>query len=96
MYSFQVDKQQYSNLIRLFRFAGVDYGILQAVGILVAKIFNMKSNPFSRGRKSQVCSELVGIFLNEVVGIEESINLDLAGPKDIEGIIRRVLQGEIQ
>lgn len=85
MYSkeFEVTSEQYRKLIRLFRYAGVDYGIKQALGILVAKIFGMKKNPFAQGRKSQVCSELVVVFLEEVLGYEVGLNLDLAGPKDI-------------
>lgn len=95
-YRFRITKDQYRNLIKLFRFAGVKYSIIQALGIPVSKLLGLKKNPFAQGRKSQVCSELVGIFLKEVLQIQADIDLDLAGPKEIDSILRQVVVREIQ
>lgn len=92
-YGFELTKEQYRKLIGLFRYSSVDYGILQALGIGVAKLFRLKHNPFSQGRRSQVCSELVALFLIEVLGIDflpEVLNLDLAGPKDLHKFISKI------
>ena len=63
--------------------AGVDYGFTQLFGIALQRIFNLSRNPLSQGRKSQVCSELVGSVLEEVFGERLELDLDVAGPKDI-------------
>lgn len=83
-YEIEVSPEEYKKLIRLFRYASVDYGVLQAIGIGIATAFNLDKNPFSKGRKSQVCSELVGLFLEEVKNWSICYNLDLAGPKEIQ------------
>lgn len=91
-YEVDVANEEYRSLIRLFRYASVTYGILQAFGILLVRMFNKKKNPFSDGRKSQVCSELVGLFLIEVKGWEIDFDLDVAGPKAIDKYLERCLQ----
>ena len=86
-YGFDLTKEQYRKLISLFRYSSVDYGLWQAVGIAVAKLFGMKKNPFARGRRSQVCSELVGLVLIEVLGmecLEDILDLDMVGPADLQ------------
>lgn len=89
-FRYEVTNEDYSNLIKLFRYAGVDYGLLQALGIVAVRLFGLSKNPFSRGRNSQVCSELAGLVIEEVLGYDLDINLDIAGPKDIYNYLKGI------
>ena len=91
-YSFDLTSEQYRKLIGLFRYSSVDYGLWQAIGILVAKVLRLEHNPFASGRTSQVCSELVALVLMEVVGItylDLMLNLDTVGPKQIQQLLEK-------
>ena len=90
-YRIQVNKEQYGKLIQLFRFANVDYGKLQILGILLVKIFGLKKNPLTKGRLSQVCSELVAVFFKEVLEWDFDVNLDIAGPKEIDRYLQKII-----
>lgn len=90
-YEVTVTPEEYRKLIRLFDYSSVNYGFKQVIGIWLAKIFNLSKNPFANGRNSQVCSELVGLFLKEVKGWEIDMNLDLAGPKEIDEFLQKKL-----
>lgn len=90
LHSFKVtlDDIQYRRLLKLcMDNAGLDYGYLQILGMLLVKLFFLKRNPLSRGRKSQVCSEIVGRFLQEILKIGNNLELDIAGPKDIYSVL---------
>lgn len=92
-YKLEISKEQYKKLVVLcMKNAGVDYGIMQLIGIGVARLFGLKHNPFSRGQKRQVCSEVVGRFLQEVMGIGKSLDLDTVSPKDIEDVLIKELK----
>lgn len=83
-YKVDVTRAQYRQLVKwCMTNAGVEYGVKQIIGILLQRIFRLKKNPLSEGRKSQVCSELVGAVLEQVFGKELNLNLDIAGPRDI-------------
>lgn len=84
---------EYLKLNRLLRFSGIKYGSLQILGIALARIFKLKKNPFSDGRRSQVCSELVGVFLEEVLDIDVPEELDLVGPKGIYDLLEKLGYG---
>ncbi len=87
-YPIELDKKQYKELVKLcLENAGISYGYEQLIGIALVKLFNLKRNPFARGRKSQVCSEIVGRFLQEIVNVGHELDLDIAGPKDIQYIL---------
>lgn len=94
-YTLTVTPEQYRELIRIcMTYAGVDYGILQILGIAIAHWVGMDKNPLSRGDKSQVCSELVGRVLEEALGLHTGLNLDIIGPKELdEWLHRRQLNG---
>lgn len=68
--------------------AGADYGTQQLVGIAWVKInrlFGVKiKNPYGDGRRSQVCSEMVGYFMEHCLGWDVGIDLDVASPFDID------------
>lgn len=97
-YELDLDTTHYRGLIDLcMEYAGVEYGKLQIVGILLATIFKLDRNPLANGKYSQVCSELVGRFLEEVMGYNLDINLDIAGPKQIdEFLFRKHLEGLVR
>ena len=89
-----ISQDQYKELLHYcFENSGTDYGIKQIFGIAIVKIaglFGKKiSNPFSDGDKSQVCSELVGYVLSEILNRELELDLDIAGPKDIFKFLKR-------
>ena len=87
-YEIGLDRSRYRGLIDLcMEYAGVNYGKLQIIGIALAYLFNMSKNPLSSGKYSQVCSELVGRFLEEVMGFELHLNLDVAGPLQIDMVL---------
>lgn len=89
-FEFQITKEQYKRLLKFcMRQAGTDYGILQLVGIAMVKLFRLNKNPLSRGRRSQVCSEMVGYFLEEVLKQDTRLNLDIAGPRDIYNYLNK-------
>jgi hydrogenase maturation protein HypF len=60
---------------------GIKYSIKQAVGIFVAKVFRLKKNPFHND--GQVCSELIGHILKEVLGYKIERDMELITPKEI-------------
>lgn len=85
-----VDSKGYRRLINLcVENAGLDYGVKQLLGICLVRLFKLKQNPFSDGRKSQVCSEVVGRFLEEVMGWNTGLDLDIAGVKDIKQFLEK-------
>ena len=62
---------------------GKPYGILQLIGVILGKWLNLKYNITSRGRSALICSELVGRFLEEVMGFKLEKEPDLLTPLDI-------------
>jgi hypothetical protein len=87
-YSIGVDFVQYKKTLDLcMRNAGISYGFKQLLGIGLVRIFGLNKNPLSNGRKSQVCSEIVGRFLQEILDRGYNLNLDTASPKDIQLIM---------
>lgn len=83
-FEFQITKDEYKQLLKFcMGQAGTDYGILQLFGMAAVRLFGLKANPFSQGRKSQVCSEMVGYFLEDVLKKDTGLNLDIQGPKAI-------------
>lgn len=90
-FEFELTRTQYKQLLTLaLTMAGINYGFKQVLGIGIAHIFRLKKNPLSQGRKSQVCSELVGYFIEDVLGKPLDVNLDIAGPKEIYEIVKKL------
>jgi len=90
IHTFELDitREQYRELLHYcFEHAGTDYGIKQIFGIAYVKfmgcIGKKVNNPFSDGEKSQVCSELVGNVLSDILDNDLKLDLDIAGPRDI-------------
>jgi hypothetical protein len=90
-YCLELSRDEYRGLVKVcMENAGVQYGMLQIFGILLVRVFNLKKNPLSQGRKSQVCSEVVGRMLQEVLDIGHELDLDTAGPRDIQLYLERI------
>jgi len=72
---------------KMFRWAikesGAPYGIKQIFGIALVKIFRLKKNPFASDQKTWVCSELAGFILEEYLGTDIGVDLNIAGPRII-------------
>lgn len=87
-FSFNLNQQQYKDLIAIcMTYAGISYGVTQLLGIGLANILNLRSNPLSRGADRLVCSELVATVLRDVLGILPKVNLDVVGPKEVFDVL---------
>jgi len=92
-FKFNLPEDQYRALVKLcMTYANVDYGKKQLIGIGLVKAFRLKKNPFADGRKSQVCSEVIGMFLTDILGHDLGLDLDIAGPKEIMETIVKIKQ----
>jgi len=89
-YKFDITPEQYRKMIGLFRFAEVQYGVLQVLGIAVACWLRLKKNPFSSRRYAQVCLELVAVFLQDVFNLDVGEDLNLVGPKQLQELLERL------
>lgn len=84
-YSIVLDKNEYLKLIEYtHEFAHVNYGKMQLIGMLFARVFSLKYNPISQGKSEQVCSEAIAGLLSYVKGWHIDINLDVYGPDAFE------------
>ena len=68
------------------------YGIIQLFGMFYVYLFECifkkrVRNPLRDGKKSQVCSEMIGYMLKENKIMDIDGDLDLAGPKIIHNIV---------
>lgn len=82
-----VTEEQYKTLMTYcVDHAGIEYGKLQAIGIYVAKLFKMITNPFKNGEDLLVCSEVIGKILSQL-GYTIDKDFDLLTPKDIYEIL---------
>ena len=90
-YTTEISKLEYVGLEKLgMEYTGVKYGIKQILGIAIANIFGLQKNPFADGQYSQVCSELVGRYFEEVLNIPIGRSLDMAGPREIDAFLQKL------
>jgi hypothetical protein len=83
-FTYELSRDEYRQLIKFcMTNVGIDYGNLQIVGMALVRIFNLKKNPFSDGRASQVCSETVAYFLQDILKKEIDFPVEIAGPKHL-------------
>ncbi len=81
-FELQITDEQYFNLMKdCMESAGLEYGIKQVFGILLADVFKLKKNYFSDKEKYH-CSEWVAEKLQEL-GYRFDKELDLVKPVDI-------------
>lgn len=88
IFELDISREQYKELLNYcFENSGTDYGIKQIFGIAYVKFMGLfgkrVKNPFADGEVSQVCSELAGYVLSDILNKDFNIDLDIAGPKDI-------------
>ena len=96
LYNFELSQDQYRATVSLcMENAGIEYGKRQLVGMGIAKMFGLKKNPYGDGAKTQVCSEIVGHFLNDILGWQTGLDLDIAGPKEIRETIIKFKDKEV-
>lgn len=80
------DKENYYELLEYCaQGEGQPYGFLQNIGVAIADLFNLKSNPFKAGKN---CSEVVAKFLKKEEFILPNKELNLITPADIEEVLR--------
>lgn len=65
---------------------GVPYGIMQLLGILFIKLFNLKKNPFASKNNTEICCKLAAKVV-EVVGIKIDKDLDTLDLNDLYSIL---------
>lgn len=88
-YAIEITREQYKKLLRFcMSNAGKKYGVKQVLGILLVTLFKLRKNPFSDGRSSWVCSELAGKALEDVLDKDTGLDLDIAGPKEIDKFLQ--------
>lgn len=80
-YDVSISEEGFTKVMQIFiDNAGADYGYKQNLGIIIADIFDLKTNPFPSKTN---CSELVARVLVKE-GYEFDKDLNLVTPKDIE------------
>lgn len=89
-YEVEIDRSTYKKLLHFcMTNAGTSYGVKQIIGIAVQRLFWLKKNPFSDGKSSQICSELVGYVINDILGKNVSIDYDSDGPRKINELVKK-------
>lgn len=71
-------------------YMGQKYPMLENLGIVLAKAFGLKKNPFSYGQKRCKCSEFVYYIFREIdPEFETSKDIDLLDVKDIDNLLEK-------
>lgn len=87
-FSIEIPEEQYDNLMKYcIDEAGLDYGLVQCVGILVVELLSkvgviLNKNPFPGHSMDRICSEEVSNVLKSI-GIVIKKDRNLISPKDI-------------
>lgn len=88
VYELQIEEEQYKRLVqRAMDYCGAPYGLKQVFGIAwvkLARVFGKDiKNPFSDGKATWICSELVNDLLMDL-GMCTGISADNVTPRDIQ------------
>lgn len=79
-----IDRKEYRKLVELcMTYANVQYGRMQLIGMGLVRIFELAKNPFANGRKSQVCTEVIGYFLEDILKWNTGLDYEVAGLKEL-------------
>jgi hypothetical protein len=97
MYEVDISKEEYRALVKIcMEYAGVKYGAMQILGIVLSYLFFLKKNPLTpKGDYSQVCSEIVARFLEDVKNVDIKGDLNIIGPKGLEGQLKEIAEERI-
>lgn len=85
----EISEEVYKKTLKYcVRNAGTPYGVKQLLGFVIYFVakqlgFSLKNNPYSDGKTTQVCSETVGLILEECLDLSLQEKEDLLTPKDI-------------
>lgn len=86
--SYQIDVK-YCNYTTIMQYcidhAGIEYGLLQNIGIFIVDVFKLKKNPFRHGKN---CSEVIAEILT-LEGFEFNKSMELVTPKDIQAVLEK-------
>lgn len=66
-----------------FQMQGIKYSFLQALGIGIANLLNLKQNPFPNNETAQICSETVYRVLKNTCNIDIVLDAERIGPKEL-------------
>lgn len=84
----EVSDEAYDNLLyKAIQIVGKPYGVKQILGIVLARIFNLKKNPFQTRGDTYICSEWCGIVLKEL-GYVLPKDPNLITPKDVYKVLK--------
>jgi hypothetical protein len=64
--------------------AGKEYGSLQILGMGLARLLGLGSNPTSDGTRTLVCSELIGYILIDILELPVPLKLEVDGPRALD------------
>lgn len=84
VYEIQLTDEQHKAVMKkCIDLAGTEYGYWALIGMALERFSGIK-NPFRDGDNTFVCSELVGEVLRQAKLVPLDIDLELAGPKELE------------
>lgn len=84
----EVNDEAYDNLMyKAIQLVGKPYGVRQIFGIVLARIFDLKVNPFETKKDTYTCSEWCAIVLKEL-GYVLPKDPNLITPKDVYKVLR--------
>ena len=87
-FELEIEDYQYDLImLHCMKSAGLEYSVAQIIGMVIADLFNLKTNPFA-DEKKYVCSEWVAEQL-QIVGYRFKKPLELVTPKDIHEILSK-------
>jgi hypothetical protein len=82
-FELEISEEQHDRLLEhAMRMVGKPYSVRQIFGIVLADIFKLEKNPFTKDEESFICSEWCGIAL-EILGFQLKKDRNLLKPKDI-------------
>ena len=73
--------------------AGLPYSVKQIVGIVIADIFNLKTNPFDKSPDTLVCSEYLAQIAG-MLGVELDKDSSLISPKEMNKAFHKAYEGK--
>jgi hypothetical protein len=87
-FEIEISDEAYDNLMyKAIKIVGKPYGVKQIIGILIADLFNKKTNPFVTKADTYICSEWCAIVLEEL-GYVLPKDRNLLTPKDIHKVLK--------
>lgn len=86
-YEIDITDQQFASLWAFIKSnLGVPYSLIEDFGILLMKIFKLKSNPYGKGMSAEFCSQLASNVC-KLLGIPISEDSDSIDPSELDQIL---------